>query len=199
MQYAGHQAFEYCLMAVSFTATQLMVIPNSGIEPQAQQKGSAEAGIDPATGYEAWVFYGKDSGDAGGGTVQFNMQFPAGAYYYTLTGLFFLAALTGVDTKYSITTVVPDWEVFIGENDQMNGNVTEVLDVFDNGVSTVNTPGITGFRPRYLGRPFTATSQVRFTWPTNTNTKLYDIRLTGLRSLRPGIPWYNALQQGALL
>lgn len=187
-------------MAISTTQTRVIVVPNSGIKPLAPEPGSAQEQVGPSTGYEAWNMYTTDIGDGGGGNAEAIFQFTNtdGGWYYTLTALFASRQDTGVSTDLKILTPVGDWEAFIGNDGIMAGGVKDELACKDGLAATVNEAGPEGFRPRYLGRAITADSDVRVAF-ANTSTVVYDIRLAGLRSRRPGIPWYDAIQQAALL
>lgn len=182
-------------MSVVVTPTELLVIPNSGIQPLGSQPGSAQAGVDPVTGYQAWVMYGKDTGDGTGGGAIFNFTIPQSAWYYTWTALYTSRDDTGVSVLMNSDLIVESWEVFRGENGAMNSNVNVNYEMTTGRSST--SMGANAFLARYLGRPLVAA--VINVALVNTDTIKYDVRIAGLRSLRPGIPWYDALQQGELL
>lgn len=186
-------------MAVAGASSRVIVVPNSGIQPLRAQRGSAQEGVGPETGYEAWVMYAKTTGDGTGGEAVFTFTFPPNApYYYTVTALYTVRKDTGASTLLRMNTLMGDWEVFTGEDGVLHSNLNEELATIAGQSNTVNSVGLAGFKPRYLGRGITADSIVEVVWQ-NTDTILYDCRLAGLRSLRPGIPWYDALQQGRLL
>lgn len=187
-------------MAVTVTPSELLVIPNLNIQPTGRQSGSPGQFVDPQTGYEAWVMYGTGTGNGSGGRFAFNFTFPRGAYYYTWTAMYCARVDQGVSTELVQGSLIADWEAFTGENGALAGDLSEALEMENSTIRgiTTNKVGQNGFRARYFGRPLTADS-VMVVEMANTDTVVYDARIAGLRSLRPGIPWYDALQQARLL
>lgn len=186
-------------MSVTSTSAGLRIIPNSSIAPApAEGRDRVTYGADRATqpgqGYEAWVIDLTDTGESGGGAMTLNAEFPDDQYYYTVTALRSQRQDTGVEVNCTMNITLSNWENFRGA--LSSNTMLQILPTITRTLSwTVTDPD--RFEPIYLGRPL-GTRLLPVLW-VNTDTVVYDLRVSGLRSLRPGMPWYTAIQQGRLL
>lgn len=186
-------------MSITTVVTPLVVLPLSGIEPldnqRPQTRGAIIEGSSPSAGYEAWSMTGTDTGDGGGGVVVFQFRIPQDQRFYTLTSVYMGSFNTAIETGGHIKVPPLDFEAYPRED--LTGDVIQLLPVVDDGVQTIARSDL--FVPIYVGRALTADSEVALRWTTNTNADVYDMRVAGVRSLRPGIPWFNVLQQARAL
>lgn len=183
-------------MAVTSTVTDLIVIPQLGIAPERRLPGSAAVPSLSGSGFEMWNMSGSDIGEAGGGTMDMRFRLPqASQYYYTVTGIYTVRIDTGIDAFVNIRIPTADFDVYFGSN--LLNPIQKVTEVEDNGI--LSSIKRTDLEPFYLGRAVTADSEIAVVWATNTDTVVYEFSVSGLRSLRPGIPPFNVLQQARLL
>lgn len=194
------QSYKAGLVSISATYSNLAVMPLSGIEPVEPERpmktGAILEGVSPYAGYEAWISSGSDVGDAGGGIVSGDFVIPADNRYYTVTAIYGLRIDTGIDAEGY--TVVPPQTFDAFKEEALATDVQQIIAAADDGVNTIIKK--TDFQTVYLGRAKAAAGNTfRIRWRTNTNTVVYDFMIAGLRSFRPGMPWYNALQQGRVM
>lgn len=178
-------------MTISVTMTDLIILPQSQIAPTpgAGLRGS----VEPGTGFESWFMAGTDTGDGGGGQVVGLFRIPQDDWFYTVTAVHCSVNSNTVPENGRWNITAADFEQY----QQVGQNVawTHVADISGGNQSLKNADWV----PRYLGRAITPDSDLQFQWGTNTDTLVYVYRIAGLRSMRPGIPWYNALQQARAL
>lgn len=181
-------------MAVTTTITEQIVRPQVGLVADVRQKGTAEQAA-AGTGYQVVTMSGSDVGDATGGTMAQRFRVPLDQYYYTVVGLYASRGDSGVDTivRYQITAT--DFEQLTPSS--LAGNFSQNIGLV---VGTIDITLRNAAVPFYLGRALVLdSSDVQLVFPANTDTIVYDFRLVFLRSLRPGIPAFNQIQQAVLL
>lgn len=194
-------------MAITGSTSQLIVLPQAGIEPLGRDSG-LRAGSAPVSspemGYEAWVMSGNMTGVAGGGNAVFTFNFPLSEVdqrYYCITALQVQRLDTGVDGLCRMIVTPAMWEIYAGQT--LGSDFQRNFALLDDGVFTSVSP-YERMVPIYLGRGIQTGGgpnppSVRFAFATNTDTVVYQFRIAGVRSFRPGMPWYNVLQQAAAL
>lgn len=178
-------------MSVTATGTDLLILPQSGIEPLARRGDFGPTG--PATGFETFFEVVTVVGDVSGGTVTLNCRIPQDDWYYTVTSLHAHAASAAVDENARINLSSNDFEQY----EQAGQNRTWTAEAILSSANLSLKPG--DWVSQYLGRAVSATADVNLLWATNTDGVPYFMRIAGLRSLQPGVPWYNALQQARAL
>lgn len=187
-------------MAVATTVTQLQVLTQSAIAPTVAVDPLAPSGpmksVGPGTGYEVWSMDGTDIGEAGGGDMNMLFRIPVDQRYYTVTQIYMSRGDTGIDALWRYFLTPSDWEAFFQSN--LGGTVNQVLPLEDLG-ATVTTSRVDAFRGVYLGRARSPDADFVLSVTTNTDGITYRFRIVGVRSLQPGIPWFNVLQMGRVL
>lgn len=177
-------------MTVTVTLTDLIVLPQSQIAPL--RSGAGSGSVEPATGFESWFLAGSDTGDVSGGQAVCNFRFPRDEWYYTVTAVA-IANNSAVDENGRWNITAADFEEYQQAGINRTWSHRAIVSAGNTSIEGHDWDAL------YLGRAITEDSDLTFQWTTNTDGKAYTYRLAGLRSLRPGVPWFNALQQGRAL
>lgn len=191
-------------MAVTVVESELIILPQAGIEPSTKDSGLRRGSApvqSSGMGFEAWAMAVRVNGDVSGGAIQLTFQFPPAAQdqrYYTVTTLHSSNNDTGVAANALMDFRIDpgDWEMFIGQDTTTSFSYT--LRLFDAGARV--GPDINySTKPFYLGRALVGDSGISGHYLTNTDGAIYQFRIAGVRSFRPGMPPADVLARAAAL
>jgi hypothetical protein len=134
-----------------------------------------------------WSFQGTDTGDATGGNVQIK-SVPEHNLYYVVTNLYFNTNEVTASQFLELFIDPSEWEEF---SDFGSSYLAIYIgNVIGSGVlHTVTVQDV--LKPIYIGKPIRgSTPHMVVQYTTNTDTKLYDAKVTGYAYLQPPLLYH---------